>query len=136
MGVLGGGAVLWAVVEAYRRDANFGTMLLVCGVGGAISCSWFSFQYLSKTKEGRKALLMDAEIKLPEDKYGDFLDKEGVALTDLRPIGIVKINDDRIDAATQGEYLEKGTKVIVYKLEADHVYVKELIEETKREQNS
>ncbi len=136
MGILGGCAVLWAVVEAYRRDANFGTMLLVCGIGGAVSCSWFSFKYLSKTKEGRKALLMDAEIELPEDKYGDFMDKEGEALTDLRPTGIVKIGDERVDAATQGEYLVKGSKVIVYKLEADHVYVKELIEEANREQNS
>ena len=135
MGIVGGLAVIWAVIEAYRYDSNFGTMILVCGIGGAVSCSWFSFKYLSKTKEGRKALLMDAEIKLPDDKYTGLENKVGEALTDMRPTGVISIDDRRIDAATQGEYLEKGKSVIVFKIEADHVYVKEYKEDSNREQS-
>ena len=69
LGIAGGLIFGWAVVEAFRHSAQFGTMLLVCGLAATISCSWFSFKYLTKTKEGRKALLMDAEIKLPEDRH-------------------------------------------------------------------
>jgi membrane-bound serine protease (ClpP class) len=104
-------------------------MLLVCGLGGAISCSWFSFKYLSKTKEGRKALLMDSEIKLPEDRHKGLVNKKGTALTDLRPGGVLDLEGERVEASTEGEYLVKGTKVIVFKIEADFVYVKEYTEE-------
>jgi membrane-bound serine protease (ClpP class) len=125
MGIGGGIAVLVAVVAAFNHNSSFGTMILVSGIGGSVSCSWFSFKYISKTKEGRKALLMDVSMKLPEDLHSGLENKRGVALTDLRPTGIISIDNDRVDAMTQGEYLEKGTELIVFKIEADRIYVRE-----------
>ena len=132
IGSLGALLFIWSVVEAFRHSTNFGTMLLVCGLGGAVSCSWFSFTYLSKTKEGRKALLMDSEIELPEDRHSGLENKVGEALTDLRPAGVIDLDGRRIDASTEGEYLEKGKRVIVFKIEADFVYVKEHTEEKEK----
>lgn len=135
MGITGGAIVIWATVEAYKHNSNFGTMLLVCGVGGSIAASWFSFTYLSKTKEGKKALLMEANIELPEDRHKDLEGKVGKTLTDMRPSGIIEIDDERYDAATKGEYVEKGRKVKVFKVEADHLYIREIEEESKSEEN-
>jgi membrane-bound serine protease (ClpP class) len=48
----------------------------------------------------------------------------GVAHTFLRPSGKVMINNKKIDAITQGEFIEQGTPVLIDKLEQNHVIVK------------
>lgn len=136
MGIIGGAILIWAIVEAYRYKTNFGTMLLVCGVGGSVAASWFSFTYLSKTKEGKKALLMDANIELPEDKHIGLDGKTGITLTDMRPSGLIEIEGKRYDAATKGEYVEKGSKIRILSVEADHVYIRELEDNNNVEESN
>lgn len=135
MGIIGGAILIWSIFEAYRYKTNFGTMLLVCGVGGSVAASWFSFTYLSKTKEGKKALLMDAKIELPEDKHKGLEGKTGITLTDMRPSGLIEIDGKRYDAATKGEYVEKGTQIKILSIEADHVYIREFKENTNVEES-
>ena len=136
MGIIGGAILIWAIIEAYRYKTNFGTMLLVCGVGGSVAASWFSFTYLSKTKEGKKALLMDANIELPEDKHIGLDGKTGITLTDMRPSGLIEIEGKRYDAATKGEYVEKGSKIRILSVEADHVYIRELEDNNNVEESN
>ena len=135
MGLAGAAVIVWATIEAYRHNTNFGTMLLVCGIGGSVAASWFSFTYLSKTKEGKKALLMDAKIDLPEDKHKGLEDKLGETLTDMRPSGVIEIDGERYDAATKGEYVEKGSKIKVLSVEADHIYIREISENNNTEES-
>ena len=47
----------------------------------------------------------------------------GIALTFLRPSGKVEINDEVFDVVTDGEYVEKGAKVIVTKIRGNIVIV-------------
>ncbi len=47
----------------------------------------------------------------------------GTALTFLRPSGKVEINDEVFDVVTEGEYLEKGEKVVVSKIRGNTVIV-------------
>jgi len=54
------------------------------------------------------------------------LGKEGVSLTPLRPAGTVKINEDRIDVVTSGEFIEADRKVVVILIEGGRVVVREL----------
>jgi membrane-bound serine protease (ClpP class) len=124
MGLLGAAALVWSIVAAYQHNNNFGTMLLICGVGGSISLSWFSFRYFSSTKEGKKALLMETNIEVPKERFRHLINKEGVADCDLRPSGIAIIDGERHDVQTKGEYIEKGQSIIVTDLEGDHLYVK------------
>ena len=136
MGLAGGALLIWAIVEAYRYKTDFGTMLLVIGVGGSIATSWFSFTYLSKTKEGKKALLMDSNIELPEDKHKDLEGKTGTTLTDMRPSGMIEVEGQMYDAASKGEYVEKGSKIKILSVEADHVYIREIEEKTNVEESN
>jgi len=50
--------------------------------------------------------------------------KEGVAVTNLRPSGTVKIDSRRIDVVTRGDFIEKGEAVIVSKVEGSRVIVR------------
>ncbi len=49
---------------------------------------------------------------------------KGVAHTFLRPSGKVMINKQKVDAITQGEFIEKGTSVVVHKIDQNRVIIK------------
>jgi len=88
---------------------------------------YFLLKYLPKTKMFNK-LILNKNI---EEKSGytakkevsALVGKEGIAITDLRPSGAVKIDGKRIDAVTHGEYIEKGSGVTVVEEEGSKVVV-------------
>ncbi len=49
----------------------------------------------------------------------------GVAYTFLRPSGKILINNKKIDAITQGEFIEKGERIIIDKIDQNRVIVKD-----------
>ena len=56
----------------------------------------------------------------------DLLGKEGVALTILRPAGTVIINHERIDAVSEGGFIEQNASVKVIKVEGARIVVREV----------
>ena len=67
---------------------------------------------------------------VPEVAYAktDLVGKTGVALTTLRPSGIVEIDGRRIDVTTAGEFIPKGSPVTVLKAEGMHILVNKSVE--------
>jgi membrane-bound serine protease (ClpP class) len=53
---------------------------------------------------------------------------EGVAVSPCRPGGKVKIGDERFDVISDGEYIEKGARVSVRKVEGSRIVVRQLSE--------
>ena len=49
---------------------------------------------------------------------------EGVTVTSLRPAGFIEIGDRRLSAASTGDFIEKGTPVLVTGTEGDHYTVR------------
>jgi len=58
-----------------------------------------------------------------DEKLKELLGKSGKALTDLRPSGTALIDKKRVDVVTNGEYITKGTKVIVIEEEGSKIVV-------------
>lgn len=58
----------------------------------------------------------------------DLLNKEGTALTPLRPSGTIIINNERIDAVSEGGFINSGDKVVVIKVEGVRVVVRQVKE--------
>lgn len=56
-------------------------------------------------------------------EYSHLIDKEGEALTDLRPSGTAVFDNKRFDVVTQGDYIEHGNKVKVISVEGSKVVV-------------
>lgn len=93
---------------------------------------WWAFYIFPKTKMGKEFSL---ETKLSvEDGYtairdlSNLLGKEGVTLTDLRPSGFAKIEEERIDVISDGEFIQKGAKVKVIKIKGGSVIVSRVVE--------
>jgi membrane-bound ClpP family serine protease len=53
----------------------------------------------------------------------DLTGQTGVALTDLRPAGLVRIGSERVDALTEGGYIARGTPVTVVHMQGTKVFV-------------
>jgi membrane-bound serine protease (ClpP class) len=79
----------------------------------AVVYTWF--RHLPNSTRFRGLLLQggasSAEGYVAAISRADLVGQEGVAATDLRPSGTVILNDERIDAITQGEYVKAGSRV-------------------------
>lgn len=56
----------------------------------------------------------------------EFLNKEGIAITELRPTGVVDVDNHRIDALSEGNYIDKGSKVKVVRVEGSKIIVRRM----------
>lgn len=88
--------------------------------------------YLS-TKIGRNGMFRRVALNTSLDKEEGYvgvpteifslIGKQGIASTDLRPSGKVKVDDTVYDAMSEGDFIEKGTIVKIIKHEAGQIYV-------------
>ncbi|QQS34683.1 MAG: nodulation protein NfeD [Ignavibacteriales bacterium] len=87
-------------------------------------------KYLPKSKTFHRLVLDEEESStrgfVTYPNLDELLGKDGVALTTLRPAGTAEISDKRVDVVTDGQYVEKGAKIKVIKVEGVKVVVKEI----------
>lgn len=115
------GLAFWKLSKAWAIGVTF---FAVIGVGLLI---YFMVEILPQTKLGKKFILSET-APAPEDISAvdittRYLGAEGVAISNLRPSGIAKIADERVDVITDGDFIEKGTKIKVIKATAGRVIV-------------
>ncbi|MFC4411077.1 nodulation protein NfeD [Chungangia koreensis] len=58
----------------------------------------------------------------------DLLGKTGISLTPLRPSGTIIVEEERIDAVTEGSYLDSNTAVKVVKVEGSRIVVRKMLD--------
>lgn len=59
----------------------------------------------------------------------DYLNKTAVTLSKLRPAGTIKIDEKRVDAVSEGGFIDKGKKVKVISISGTKVVVRQISEE-------
>jgi membrane-bound serine protease (ClpP class) len=67
-----------------------------------------------------------------ERPVADAVGQRGVALTDLRPAGRIRLGDRRIDVVTQGSFVEEGATVEVTRIKGNRIVVRPVKDETKK----
>ena len=65
----------------------------------------------------------DASLGTSDLDY--LLDKEGIAVTNLRPAGKGDFDGIELDVVSDGGYIEKGSKIIIHKINANRLIVSE-----------
>ena len=77
---------------------------------------------------GRSLTLSDdgKAFKSASPEYMDLLNKEGIALSILRPAGIAKIDGKRVDVVADGSWIESGKSIKVTRVEGVRILVKEI----------
>jgi len=72
----------------------------------------------------RRETKKEGYVAVKEEKHLE--GKEGKAITMLRPAGVVEIEGKRYDALTDGEFIEKGKKIVVTRVEGGKIFVKRI----------
>jgi len=101
-------------------------------IGGALAIALALPQFLKSKRFKQISLqdVMDAESGYTSTSYLDnFVGRQGIAYTVLRPSGKVKIGGELYDASTQGDFIEKDSKIIVISQEGTSLRVKKDDEE-------
>jgi len=106
-------------------------MQLAIALTGAFISILLLAKFLPKSTFFNRLVLAEEEtadkgfVSYPSEK--ELIGVEGVALTDLRPAGSVEINGQRIDVIADWDYIERGKRVKVIRVEGIKVVVKEVV---------
>ena len=130
-GVIGilllGGGIVAAYIKLSSGMAVFATFAGIAGV--ILLLLWFFFIF-PKTSLGKNFVLATessaAEGFVAVEDLQRYIGREGLTTTMLRPSGIARIDGERLDVITDGEFVEKGVKVKVVKAVAGRIVVSEI----------
>jgi membrane-bound serine protease (ClpP class) len=103
---------------------------LSIALAGAFILILLLAKFLPKSKAFNRLVLAEEEnankgfVSYPSAK--ELIGMEGIALTDLRPAGSVEINNQRYDVIADWQYIERGKKVKVIRVEGIKVVVTQI----------
>lgn len=85
---------------------------------------WYSFKALAKSPLTLKnRLSKDRGVVSQSPDLNILINKEGIATTDLRPSGIARIEGERYDVVTEGEYVEQDSEIVVLSITGNQIIV-------------
>ena len=115
-GILGFIFIGAGIVFASRDITTFLTVLAV-GLVGSMILLPILFKVFGRLGLLRKIMLgnnmMPDEGYVSHERIESLVGKTGTALTDLRPAGTAKIDGVRYSVLTSGDYIEKGSGIVV-----------------------
>jgi membrane-bound serine protease (ClpP class) len=129
IGFIGGMCLLAAVAvgfAAFGIQGGLLTALLIIILAGVCLVVWI--KYFPRTRMGQSLTLSDdgKTFKSASPEFMDLLNKEGVALSILRPAGIAKFDGKRVDVVADGSWIESGKPIKVTRVEGVRILVKEI----------
>jgi membrane-bound serine protease (ClpP class) len=126
-GTVGLGCLVVAIYLAYAdHGVAAGNTVLGLTTGGLILGTLAWLRWFPDSRLARRFVSAGQVGEIGTDRP-DLLEREGVALTNLRPSGTALIEDRRVDVVTEGQMVEKGTPVKVVAVEGLRVVVRPLI---------
>jgi len=135
-GIIGVVAVLCAVagiVALFRYETAWGVSGMLTTVVLGPMVFFFAISMLPSTPFGRRLIGEPSEAELAErdaneqairDKYKALIGLEGVAVTDLRPVGEARFGRERHEVLAEGGLIEAGTRVHVTRAEPNLIKVR------------
>lgn len=126
IGIMGAVSMVASFILAFQVNPVMGYIFLVLGPAGGVFLFFMGLKLLPKTKMGKNFILTgpaSERDQTVETGYHRFEGKEGVAMSDLRPSGIAVIESERITVQTEGEIIEKDSRVKVIKVVGNKIFV-------------
>lgn len=133
IGLIGLGAILTSFFLAGSSMMVISISLLVALVATIVVSIILVKVFGKRLHAFKKIILFDSTNTesgyVSNKNREDLIGKQGIALTTLRPSGTAVINDERLDVVTQGNYIEKNTKIEVIKTEGSWIVVREVLKD-------
>ncbi|MBU0278106.1 MULTISPECIES: NfeD family protein [unclassified Gemella] len=128
LGVFGTITLIYSIIEVNNESYTITFIIIISFIVSSIWC--FINIYLFKNKflflnklVLNEKITTDAGYVAKESDL-TLINKELIAFTDLRPSGIAIFENEKYDVVTEGEFVEKGNKLIVIKVEGMRIIVR------------
>lgn len=127
IGFAGGGAIIAAVIYAFVAMGPAGGVGAALGalvVGGGMfylmweSGAWDRFVLAADLRRDT-----DADAR-EHDARSRYLGRPAVAVTPLRPAGIVEVDGERVEVQTEGEFIAAGSAVRIVAMDRRRFFVR------------
>jgi len=107
--------------------------VVAISITGAIALIVISAKFMPKTP-GLKGVFLsnkmdkeDGYTAFNEKNYQQWINKTGIAKTTLRPAGKAVIDGELLDVVTQGDFINKNSKIKVVHVDSNHIVVDETV---------
>lgn len=133
LGVLSFASLIGAIICLFLISSTHGWIGVLCAfvlvpVALAIALKAFPHTFIGKrlilSEQQKAASTLYSSDDTPG--YADLLDARGVTLTDLRPVGTVKINDRQVECLAERGMIEAHTPVKVVAVSGIEIKVRPL----------
>lgn len=121
------------IVALFRVSVSWGVAgilsMLVLGPTTAL----FALRILPSTPFGKKLLFGERGEAEPiladpaEDENRALMGEEGVAVTDMRPVGAIRVGGKRMQATSEVAMIRAGTAVRIMSVEGNHIRVRPVV---------
>ena len=126
---LAGIIAIFAGVFLLSSSVLNGVLTLLVTVVLMIFILVVSFRFMKKKKIIHRFVLKDrtdteSGYTSPNMDNEKYLGKEGITISPLRPAGGVRIDGDRVDVVSEGEFIDAGVKVRVIGIDGTRILVR------------
>jgi len=127
VGICGALFILFAIGYSFTEAGATGGLISL--IGAAIVCGgvfYFMWQagawdrFVLSTNLGRD----DSAVARESEQRARYLGKTGIALSPLRPTGIAEIDSERIEVATEGDFIASGSRIRVVAMDRRRYFVR------------
>jgi len=123
VGILGSALMIGGIYVAFK---NFGMMTGIYATVASLAISGILFWVALKTFRDRLALNDTLEGRVNELDIPFEVGAKGKAYNDLRPLGTIVINNEKYEASSINDYIERGSEIEVIKIEQNKIIVQKL----------
>ena len=125
-GVIGGILLIASIVTAYREvGAGAGNVTLLATTAVTAALWWWWATKFQHTRFGRSMTLAATSIGNTQAAgLAQLVGQTGTAATPLRPSGTILVAGSRVDAITNGDFIEQGISVKIVRAEGSCVIVR------------
>ncbi|KXZ39676.1 membrane-bound serine protease (ClpP class) [Alkalithermobacter thermoalcaliphilus JW-YL-7 = DSM 7308] len=133
-GVFGMFGILTIVISIVMASNSLAQALIyiVISMVLTILATIFLIKKLPKRKIS-KTLLLDTKLNkeegfIPYKEKKEYIGKIGVSISDLRPSGKIRVDDEILDAISESSYIERGRAVQIIQINGNKIIVREIRE--------
>ena len=133
IGIIAAICAVAGIILLFKHDTTWGAIgILTTLILGPMLFFW-TLKILPSPPLGKKMFGdSDEEIAARREHQNSrwreernaLIDQTGTALTDLHPVGIVQINNERHDAIAQGKIIDKDTRIRVVSVDGMQIEVR------------
>ena len=131
LGSIGVVLMLVATAICYNLTGSLDkTIIVFCGeVALGIGAGYASIKYFPKTAAGKKMILAETQTGVRAEsskQHDDWIGREGVAQTVLRPAGVAIIDGKRLDVEAESGMIAGGSPIKVVAVHENRLVVRKL----------